>query len=557
MDQRSFDGLTRLLAGAATRRQGLRAALGALTGLAAADAVAKSGPGNDQGKAGKGRDRKKGGGNGKPGIEGPCGDGSRKDNLCTKDKQCCTGVCRKGLKNKDGKGRCRCIRNGKACSEDKNCCKGLCVSGICGGASGIPTGQACVDGDTCQDSNASCTTYFDTPDQGTFCLLPNGKSCAASTDCRSDACAGTCTAQVCTVCASGCPYTTVLEAVVIEAAGSTIRIDTGTYTEDVLVPHKVLTLTNCNGSEVTLKNATDDVRTLVLASASDTAPHPIITIRNLTITGSGTPVAGDATPVAPTAGGGGIDAYTNLILEGTTKVTGINWLLDGAGVAVWSKDEALTITLRGQAEVSNNYASGGGAGIYVDSYTAARVNMEGSAKVTGNYADSYGGGVWIGYEGELRMSGDAEVSYNHSTGEGAGCYIYSGSSDAVSVIMSDNAKVVFNSVTGDFGGGFNFYDAVENNVTMEMHNNALIADNASTDSYGGGIYSEDGGFKLLMDGNALITRNQAGATTDPGGGVYAQGGELDIRENAAIIDNTPDNCDSYATATGSKLCGVA
>jgi len=97
MDQRSFDRFARLLGGAASRRAGIRAALGGLLGLAAPD-------GADAGRN-KAKDKAKGKeeGRGRPGPEGPCGNGSRKDNACTKDSDCCTGICNTSLgkKNRD------------------------------------------------------------------------------------------------------------------------------------------------------------------------------------------------------------------------------------------------------------------------------------------------------------------------------------------------------------------------------------------------------------------------------------------------------------------------
>ncbi|MFM9105364.1 MAG: hypothetical protein ACKOWF_01540 [Chloroflexota bacterium] len=187
MDQSSFDRIARLLGGAASRRAGLRAALGSLFGLSAAmpgaEADARRAAGKDQG-TGKGRNRKPA----KP--EGPCGDRTRKDNLCTKDSQCCTGYCKKGLKNKDGKGRCRCLKKNQACKPSQTCCgRRSCTNGRC--ASGIPTGQKCTASDVCKNKEATCTVYtaIGQP-KTTHCLLADGKACAAGADCVSAYCGG-------------------------------------------------------------------------------------------------------------------------------------------------------------------------------------------------------------------------------------------------------------------------------------------------------------------------------------------------------------------------------
>jgi hypothetical protein len=126
MDQSRFDELVRRMQEARSRREAIRNAAGAALGLGALGSLAAEA----SGKKGKGGQY----GTGKPGAEGPCGSGKRKDNICTKNGDCCTGVCEKSVakKNKDKKGRCRCIRTGFACKQDKNCCNSLCVDGMCG-----------------------------------------------------------------------------------------------------------------------------------------------------------------------------------------------------------------------------------------------------------------------------------------------------------------------------------------------------------------------------------------------------------------------------------------
>ncbi len=125
MDQKRLDDLVRRLSEHVSRRGVVATALagGAAMGAGALDAEAGGG------KA-KGRKR----GAGKPDSEGPCGNKKRKDNICTRNQDCCTNICetKLGKKNKDGKGRCRCIRTGNACIEDRNCCNAPCVNQICG-----------------------------------------------------------------------------------------------------------------------------------------------------------------------------------------------------------------------------------------------------------------------------------------------------------------------------------------------------------------------------------------------------------------------------------------
>jgi DNA-binding beta-propeller fold protein YncE len=185
MDHSSFDRIARLLGGATTRRAGLRAALAGALGIALADPAdaaknASTGVGDGGGASHgrtRGRDRVK--------PEGPCGDGSRKENACTKHKQCCTGICnmKAGKKNLDGKGRCRCIKRGGRCSTDTNCCSGLpCTDLVCGGPLPVPgktcattadcgTGMSCSSG-TCFDITP-CPAPFSAGSWGIFDVAHN------------------------------------------------------------------------------------------------------------------------------------------------------------------------------------------------------------------------------------------------------------------------------------------------------------------------------------------------------------------------------------------------
>jgi hypothetical protein len=193
---------------------------------------------------GKGKEKGKNTGQGSsgPGIAGPCGKGKKK-NVCTKNSDCCTNICKTKIANKDKTGRCRCLKKGRRCSEDRNCCGGIsCVAGQCGGkAPFVETGAACGPNDVCRDPNAECTTYeFDTP-AGTYCLLPVMGLCSSSSDCTSTkcvggscrpcsnaACAGTCTPIVC----ASCTYQTVQAAIDAASDGDVIAIGKGTWVED-------------------------------------------------------------------------------------------------------------------------------------------------------------------------------------------------------------------------------------------------------------------------------------------------------------------------------------
>jgi hypothetical protein len=432
MDESRFDRLARLYGVATTRRAGL----GALLAAAAlgAGAVAKDDSGRRR----------------RAGAQGPCGNGSRKDNLCARDGDCCTGICRTGLKNRDGKGRCRCVRKGKACTEDRNCCGGRTC-----------TGKICVDG-----GNGPTPT-------------PVPRDCI--------------------VCASGCPYTSVAAAIAGEPADATITIDDGTYDEDLLISANV-TLANCEGSAPVLRNATAGRRTILFDSSA--LPYPRLTIDSVTITSS-SGVGND---------GGGIAGPFILELVGTALVTGCQ-AADGGGIQVGDCSlggcdftRFGTLTMSDSASVSGNVATDEGGGVYLDSY--GTIVIGGSAAVSDNEA-SLGGGVHMKGLNSLTMNDTSVIEGNSATLRGGGvngvgpstltgassirnntCGVAGGGSGGGiagghPVTLSDTASITGNSVSGNGGGIFN-----EGNL-ITVAAGTSISNNSATGT-GGGIQGDSG-----------------------------------------------------------------
>ena len=172
MDSRRFDELVALLARGLTRRT----ATGAIATLMAAGIGESSEAkrhgrdhGSDRGKAPGNADRK-------PDAEGPCGDGGRADNRCTRDSQCCTGICEMstGKHNRDGEGRCRCRKRQQACTDDRTCCGKLkCYGGRCSSCLAACTSGCCA-GSQCisQTTSAQCGR------NGSQCVAcPDGSEC--------------------------------------------------------------------------------------------------------------------------------------------------------------------------------------------------------------------------------------------------------------------------------------------------------------------------------------------------------------------------------------------
>ncbi|MGI9254513.1 MAG: hypothetical protein ACR2J8_12260 [Thermomicrobiales bacterium] len=201
MDQSSFDRVARLLGSATSRRAGLEAALGAVFGAGAltADASAKK--------------------RGHPSSEGPCGP-TRKDNACSRDSDCCTGLCntRHAHRNTDKAGRCRCRQRGGACTETRNCCNSLgCFGGVC--RSGPPQPSGCSSNadcsgeavkkvcDTATGACVECVAAGDCPAVTCKTATCTTNTCGATTDADDTACAtGQCKSGACVQCTTdaGC-----------------------------------------------------------------------------------------------------------------------------------------------------------------------------------------------------------------------------------------------------------------------------------------------------------------------------------------------------------------
>jgi hypothetical protein len=478
MDHASFDRAARVLGTAISRRAGLASAVATILGVStlpvAVAAAAAAAPSR------------------KPRPQGPCGSGKRKDNICTKDSDCCTGICntRAGKANKDKKGRCRCVRQGGACKVDKNCCQKSCVDGICGSA-----------------------------------------------------------ADTCDICPTGCPYTTVAAAIAAAAPGATLRIGAGTYDEDLTVG-KDLTLTNCNGESVTLRNATPATRTITF---DPTAPiTTLLTISNLQITTS-----------TPNDGGGGIEGFGNLTLNGTTRIFGCS---NGEGGAVRIGDGStnFTLTMTDDAEISENLCDSYGGGVFIDSYGSMIMNGHAAVKNNGD-GGSNGGGIYLYYGATLEMSENAVVSGNDGD-MGGGVFLYGGSTmimtmndnatvtgntayqaggvfvdTAASLIMLDSSTISSNKATSGSGAGGVH---VSPTAIMTMSGSAAVRENLSEGGNGGGMVLSG---SLTMSESATITQNTA-ATSYTGGGIYGideitvPPAALTVNAPATITNNTPDNC---------------
>ncbi|MFM9108449.1 MAG: right-handed parallel beta-helix repeat-containing protein [Chloroflexota bacterium] len=502
MDRETFDAAARVLGAAATRRAGLAAA------LAAALAMATGGSDGPAAALGK-----------RPRPAGPCGDGSRKDNSCTKNKDCCTGLCntKAGRKNRDGKGRCRCVRKRGSCTESRNCCGNhVCVNGTCGdgGAAKVPTGQPCTPADVCAAAAASCTVYADATPAGTYCLIPAGGACAAANDCDSHLCtSGVCEAAcIPNVCASGCAYTDVETAFAAIPAGGMVMIAPGTYTVGIDVD-KSMTVRGC-GDGVILQFETG-----ANAIFYDIATGPeTLTLRNLTLEESSKPsnalLYGKGNLAFDVTGCAFRNAYYGLYGDGplsTFTDCTFSMTSDGYGMYVGPFDLDVTdctfedsygAIIIDKGDVTIDGCTFSGQTTYgFSQYDSSQING-GTLKLSNStFSNMPSGAMSIGYV-TATFTGLTVSPGNVGSRSGAGMFLYDGT------YSISNTTISSNTTTG-YGGGL-MIGADKANVSVTLGAGVSITGNAAADGSGIAVY-EKGSFTATVAGApAAVSGNTGG-----------------------------------------------
>lgn len=237
-----------------------------------------------------------------------------------------------------------------------------------------------------------------------------------------------------------------------------------------------------------------------------------------------------------------------------------------AGVLARSDGGAVKIEMTG-GEISGNLSRGGysgGGGIWLCGDTwrygytpdAVTMTMSGDAKITNNTTDYAGGGVFVYGNASLTMDG-GEISGNTVTdgfGGGVATYDYlkdTGQPDSYietweqfvhTAFVMNEGKIVNNTADrddagfggGDGGCGGGLYVASNN---VELHGGEIRGNLAARQ--GGGVYVGSTPYKLFLY-DALITRNAAELL---GGGLWlcpTGSAESYVENGGAIFDNTAE-----------------
>jgi predicted outer membrane repeat protein len=269
----------------------------------------------------------------------------------------------------------------------------------------------------------------------------------------------------CSVCAEGCPYTAIRDAVADARVGGTITVAPGIYDEGLVVS-KDLTIRRCGSTgDVVLRNAG-----VVGSVASLTILGGTVTLQDLIFTRN------------PNLDyGGTILNWGDLTLLDCT-VTGC---VSPPSVVAGGIQNGGTLTMRGGA-VTNNTAAGGAGILNTDGSSLTLIGCE----VSHNVAGSGGAGGIDSEDSRTSVSlKDCKITDNTSDDGGAGISCF-GTLDLKNTTVSRNTSRF------GFGGGI-----ASNNQTTLTH--CIVTDNSAGQD-GGGIYSVG---TLTVRGGTTITGN--------------------------------------------------
>jgi hypothetical protein len=355
-------------------------------------------------------------------------------------------------------------------------------------------------GDPCC-GGAKCRTLLGLPLISGKCRCPQGTRVCNGACVALDACCeadntGSC--PPCDVCADGCPFTSVQEAVDAADPEATITICAGTFTETVTIAQD-LTLLGVGQANDPASNTLLDgagAGTVVTITAGAT-----VIMQHLRVTGGNADL-----------GGGIYNDHGTLGLSGCT-VSG-NAATDGGGIL----NQGGTLTLS-NSTVSGNTASvsgnsgGFGGGIDNESGTLDLAD----STVSGNTA-RIGGGLFVDGPSTVTLS-DSTVSDNTADQEGGGI----ATDDDVVTLSLTNCTVNGNTSGLDGGGIFGI-----GNLTLS---NSTVRDNTANDD-GGGILN--GALGALTLEASTVTNNRAAVD---GGGI-ANAGTVSCSGDSTVSGNT-------------------
>jgi hypothetical protein len=299
------------------------------------------------------------------------------------------------------------------------------------------------------------------------------------------------------VCASGCSFSSVQDAIDDAEPGATITICAGTFTGNLTIA-KDLTLVGTGEDATTLRgNGNGTVVTIEAGT---------VKLQDLRITGG-----------AGAEFGGGIYNAGTLTLTGCT-VTGNN-TDNGYGNGIYNAEIA-TLTVE-DCTISENGLDAPGAPYGGAIYNEGALSVTNSA-LTGNRAN-YGAALYDFSNGGVTLTGcdiSDNVAFDDPDFEESGGAIYT---EGLPTLTITDCTIRNNS-GARYGGGVSLH-------TGAVFTNCEISGNSAIQ--GGGIYNAG---DLTLD-NTDVTSN----TADEGGGIYTFG-QAGCTNGTTLSGNSPDQC---------------
>ena len=314
-----------------------------------------------------------------------------------------------------------------------------------------------------------------------------------------------------TVCASGCDFSMIQDAVAAAVSGTTIDVGPGTYAENVTVnavtsPKKLRLTIEGAGAASTIVDGSgaSSVFTVVGSKA-------IVTLRGMTIRDGLAPGTGTGAPTE----GGGVFAGLGAAVTIDACVVSDNHADLGAGVA--ADDAQLSISL---STIADNISIGAvyvpeGGGVFFSSTKHRKLVIAGS--IISNNVASYGAGLDISSNGTRLLTSDATIagttiSFNDAaipqgsvpvSTQGGGIFVLAAKLAVTNTTISNNTSVGPGGQTAAIGNH-------QGEVTL---NNVTITDNTAV-GFTGGI---EAGARTTLSNTILSDNGDASGESDCSG----------------------------------------
>jgi CSLREA domain-containing protein len=258
-----------------------------------------------------------------------------------------------------------------------------------------------------------------------------------------------------------------------------------------------------------------------------------LTVTDSTISGNGA-----------TSSGGGIRAFGELAINGTTTVSGNN-APQGGGIAYASGTESIEIS--GDVVVSNNTATGGGGGLSVQAQGGMTTTISG-ATFDDNHASS-GGGIHFDAIGDESISlTGVTVENNDAQANGGGLVLADDATITNSEIADNVARETVDDGVAEGQGGGGIYSAGD--LVVEdtwIHDNEASSADPNDSLSGGGILNATGADTIRR---STVSDNQLGpvGVGRMGAGIAGSSTSITRVENSTLFGNVANGAGSQGGA---------